>query len=144
VTASLLDVNMLVALIDPAHIANDIAHDWFERSRNGAWATCPLTQNGVLRILGHAGYPNTPGPPASVAPIIRRLCEHRDHVFWPDEISLLTMPAVDIAALGASRSLTDTYLLALAVSRGGRLVTLDRRLSTAAVRGGKDGLIVVE
>jgi predicted nucleic acid-binding protein len=59
----LLDVNVLIALIDPAHIQHDRAHAWFAKFGKKAWATCPLTENGVLRIVGHARYPNSPGTP---------------------------------------------------------------------------------
>lgn len=63
----LLDVNVLIALIDPGHVQHDIAHDWFARDGASAWATCPITENAALRILGHASYPNSPGTPAAVA-----------------------------------------------------------------------------
>jgi uncharacterized protein len=38
----LLDVNVLVALLDPAHLHHDAAHAWFEVKREGGWATCPF------------------------------------------------------------------------------------------------------
>ena len=65
-TRYLLDINMLIALIDPAHVQHDRAHDWFAAQGREAWATCPLTENGVVRIVGHARYPNSPGSPAAV------------------------------------------------------------------------------
>lgn len=61
----LLDVNVLIALLDPAHIQHDTAHAWFAEEGHTAWATCPLTENGVLRIIGHPRYPNSPGSPAA-------------------------------------------------------------------------------
>ncbi|PJN94116.1 VapC toxin family PIN domain ribonuclease, partial [Amaricoccus sp. HAR-UPW-R2A-40] len=60
----LLDVNVLIALTDPAHVAHDDAHVWFAETGRHAWATCPITENGVLRILGNPKYPNSPGSPA--------------------------------------------------------------------------------
>ena len=66
-TTFLLDVNVLIALIDPAHVQHDAAHDWFGRLGHLAWATCPLTENGLLRIVGNPRYPNSPGTPAAVA-----------------------------------------------------------------------------
>ena len=42
-----------------------------------------------------------------------------------------------------SGQLTDTYLLALAVSNGGRLATFDRRLAPDAVKGGKAALHLI-
>jgi hypothetical protein len=40
--------------------------------------------------------------------------------------------------------LTDTYLLALAVHHGGRLVSFDRRLSCEAVAGGREALWLLD
>jgi uncharacterized protein len=39
--------------------------------------------------------------------------------------------------------ITDTYLLALAVANKGQLATLDRRLSTNAIRQGKAALHII-
>ena len=136
----LLDVNVLVALIDPAHVQHDAAHDWFAKHGKKAWATCPLTQNGVMRIVGHVRYPNSPGTPAAVAQLMTGLCALPGHVFWPDDISLLDARKLDASRILSSSQVTDSYLLALACAHGGKLATFDRRLVTDAVRGGAKGL----
>ena len=51
---ALLDVNVLVALFNPVHVHQELAHDWFADHRASGWATCPLTENGFLRVLGNA------------------------------------------------------------------------------------------
>lgn len=140
----LLDVNVLIALIDPQHVANDIAHAWFEGVEAQGWATCPLTENGVVRIVGHSRYPNTPGSPAAVAAVVGGLRERPGHVFWPDDISLLDANRIDRGQVLTSGQVTDSYLLALAVAHGGRLATLDRRLSARAVRGGAAALEIID
>jgi toxin-antitoxin system PIN domain toxin len=140
----LLDVNVLIALIDPTHIGHDAAHQWFQGTNGAAWATCPITENGVLRIVGHPKYPNSAGSPAVVAPIVARLRALPGHVFWSDSLSLVASELVDPALLLTPGQVTDTYLLALAMSNGGRLVTFDRRLSTKAVRGGGAGLHLID
>ena len=132
----LLDVNVLVALIDPAHVQHDAAHDWFAKHGKKAWATCPLTENGVMRIVGHARYPNSPGTPAAVAQVMVGLCALPGRVFWPDDISLLDAKKLDASRMLSSAQVTDSYLLALACAHGGKLATFDRRLVTDAVRGG--------
>lgn len=139
----LLDVNVLVSLIDPAHVQHDAAHDWFAKHGKKAWATCPLTQNGVMRIVGHARYPNSPGTPAAVAQIMLGLCALPGHVFWPDDISLLDTKELDATRILSSAQVTDSYLLALACAHGGKLATFDRRLVTDAVRGGAKGLHLI-
>ncbi len=133
----LLDVNVLIALIDPAHISHDAAHHWFETQGQAAWATCPLTENGVIRIVGHSKYPGTPGSPATVAAFVARLRTLDGHVFWPDDISLVGEALIDTGRVLTSGQVTDTYLLALAVRQGGRLASFDRRLAVNAVTGGK-------
>lgn len=139
----LLDVNVLIALVDPAHVQHEPAHAWFSERGRRAWATCPLTENGMLRIIGHPRYPNSPGSPASVAPLLARLCALPGHVFWPDDISLLDEGVCDPSRLLSSAQVTDSYLLALARVHHGRLATFDRRLVTDGVREGTISLHVI-
>ena len=139
----LLDVNVLIALIDPAHVQHDAAHEWFAAHGKRAWATCPLTENGVLRIVGHPRYPNSPGTPAEVAQLIKGLRALPGYVFWPDKISLLDTEMIDTERLLSSGQVTDSYLLALACAHKGQLATFDRRLVTDAVCGGAQGLHLI-
>lgn len=139
----LLDVNLLIALIDPTHVGHDAAHQWFAATAAASWATCPLTENGVIRIVGHPRYPNSSGAPAAAAPLLARLRALPGHVFWPDDLSLVDSDIVDAARIATSAQVTDTYLLALAAANNGQLATLDRRLSPAAVRGGRAALHLI-
>lgn len=139
----LLDVNVLIALMDPTHIGHDAAHEWFDRIGSDSWATCPLTENAAIRIVGHPKYANFPGSPADVVASVSALRALSGHVFWPDDISLLGSELIDSGQITTSGQVTDTYLLALAVANGGQLATFDRRLVTKAVRGGKAGLCVI-
>ena len=139
----LLDVNVLIALIDPAHVQHDAAHDWFAKQGKKSWATCPLTENGVMRIVGHARYPNSPGTPAAVAQLMTGLCELPGHVFWPDDISMLDTKILDVSRLLSSAQVTDSYLLVLAIAHDGKLATFDRRLVVDAVRAGKKGVHLI-
>ena len=140
----LLDVNVLIALIDPAHIGHDAAHRWFSNTGSASWATCPITENGVIRIVGHPKYPNSVGSPAAVVPIVARLRALPGHVFWMDDFSLVASELVDAAQIATPGQVTDTYLLAIAVAHGGQLAAFDRRLSTRAVRRGRAGLHVID
>lgn len=140
---ALLDVSVLIALIDPAHTEHLTAHAWFAREHQAGWATCPLTENGALRILSNPKYPNSPGAPAQVLPALHSLLSQPGHAFWPDDISLLGDRLIAQDRLLTSGQLTDTYLLALAVSNGGRLATFDRRLAPDAVKGGKAALHLI-
>lgn len=91
----------------------------------------------MLRILGQPRYPNSPGPPAVVAPLVAELSRHPRHQFWPDSLSLVDHSGVDASRLVATSQVTDTYPLALAAARGGRLASFDRDLCCAGVAGGR-------
>jgi hypothetical protein len=139
----LLDVNVLIALIDPGHVAHDDAHAWFAGKGNASWATCPITENGVMRILGNPKYPNSPGSPAAVAGIVEQLRVLPGHCFWAEDFSLVGSEGVDASRILTSAQVTDTYLLALAKLRGGVLTTFDRRLSVDAVKNGRAALHLI-
>ena len=142
-TTYLLDVNVLIALSDPAHVQHEMAHEWFAQHGQPAWATCPITQNGLLRIVGHARYPNSPGTAAAVASTLASLCALPGHVFWPDDISLMDARYIDSSRLLSSAQVTDSYLLALACAHDGKLATLDRRMVVNAVLGGSRALCLI-
>lgn len=142
-TRFLLDVNVLIALMDPAHVQHDRAHTWFAVSGRKAWATCPMTENGVLRIVGHARYPNSPGTPAAVAELMTRFLAHPGHEFWAGDVTLLDGRRVNVARLLDSGQVTDSYLLALAASHGGKLATFDRQMVADAVAKGSQALHVI-
>lgn len=139
----LVDVNILIALVDPGHAFHALASNWFIDVGRAGWATCPIVQNGAVRVFGHSRFPGGPGTTTAAAALFRPWFEEPAHIFWPDDISLLDHELIDPALLGAAARITDTYLLALAVRQGGKLATLDRRLSPAAVRGGGDALHVI-
>jgi hypothetical protein len=132
---SLLDVNVLVALFDGVHVHHEAAHAWFAAHRELGWATCPLTENGLVRVVSSSAYP---GRRTTLADALSRLATLRSsghHHFWEDSVSLCDAGRVDATRIGGPRRITDTYLLALAVANEGRLVTFDREITPAAVRG---------
>jgi toxin-antitoxin system PIN domain toxin len=132
----LLDVNVVIALLDPMHVHHAAAHSWFSVEGKRGWATCPIVQNGALRIFGGPGYTNSAGSPAAAVPILQSLLQSPNHHFWPDDLGLLDSKWCDSSALLTPKQVTDTYLLALAASHGGKLATFDRRVTAAAVPNG--------
>jgi toxin-antitoxin system PIN domain toxin len=131
---ALLDVNVLVALLDASHLHHRAATDWLAAHTRLGWASCPLTQNGCLRILSMPSYPN-PQPTASVARRLGQATADASHAFWPDAFSLLGEERVLWDRVLTSRQVTDAYLLALATANKGCLVTFDRGIAVDAVRG---------
>ena len=130
---ALLDVNVLIALFDPAHPNHEDAHSWFFANRKHGWATCPLTVNGCVRVLSNPSYPTVDARPEEVISRLRVLCASKDHVFWEDSVSLLDDKVFRVAAITGHQKVADAYLLALAVSRQGKLVTFDRSVPLRAV-----------
>ncbi len=100
-------------------------------------------KNGVLRIVGHPSYPNSPGTPAAVAPLMRGLCALPGHTFWPDTLSVINSDQLDVTRLLSSGQVTDSYLLALAAAHQGQLATFDRRLVTDAVHRGAQCIYLI-
>ncbi|MDZ4799951.1 MAG: TA system VapC family ribonuclease toxin [Bryobacteraceae bacterium] len=137
---ALLDVNVLIALIDPAHEFHGPAHAWFRRNRRFGWATCPITQNGCVRIMSKPGYPFPGLTTDRVRGILAELTGVAGHVFWPDSLSVLDKTRFRLAGTGP-KHLTDIYLLGLAVANGGRLATFDRNIALDHVVGGEPDAI---
>ena len=142
-SVGLLDVNVLLALFDPHHIHHEPAQAWFSAEGHRGWATCPITENGFVRIASQPSYPSSPGDVTVVRRLLAELCRSEHHRFWPDAVSLRDEQLFEPASLVPSGHLTDVYLLGLAVHQRGRLITFDRRIPVAAVRGGRDALHVL-
>ena len=140
-TIYLLDINLLLALSDPMHIHHPLAHRWFAEKGQHAWATCPLTENGFIRIASHPNYPNRPGDVTAVLAIFRQLCGAPGHRFWPEDTSILQILEPD--AIITHAQITDVYLLGLAVHKRGKLATIDQRIPVDAVRDGRKALELI-
>lgn len=140
---SLLDVNVLIALIDDKHAFHRTALAWMLDNDHHGWASCPLTQNGFIRIISQPSYAHS----VSVAQALQTLqtvCISKHHHFWPDDVSLLDATRFDHSKIHGSRQLTDLYLLGLAVKHQGRFVTLDGAIALSTVKNStKKNLVVL-
>jgi len=144
-SAYLLDVNVLIALIDPLHVHHERAHAWFGARGRHEWLSSPTTQNGAVRIASHARYPNHQAPNLVIASLRSLLAAGRPR-FIPDDLSLITPPTpelIHVDLINTTTQITDTYLLGLAVSNDARLATFDTRLVTRTVVGGSAGLELI-
>jgi uncharacterized protein len=131
----LLDVNVWVALLDEAHVFHRQALAFIERRRIKI-ASCPLVENGVIRVLNLPGYSQL-GPVGfeTVSSKLRDICADLDHEFWPDRMSLRSEGLVNWSRVLGHNQITDVYLLALSVANKGCLVTLDHRVTLSTVLG---------
>ncbi len=139
---ALLDVNVLVALFDAAHVHHPLAQAWLGAHRSLGWATCPITENGCVRVLSQPRYPGAL-PVAEVTRRLRSATSSEDHTFWPDSISVCDPRLFAHDQVLSPKPLTDVYLLALAVANGGRLVTFDRTISLSAAHGARARHMIV-
>jgi toxin-antitoxin system PIN domain toxin len=130
---SLLDVNVLLAMFDEDHVHHERAHAWWDLNNGDGWASCPLTQNGFVRIFSQPSYRGGGTSAAAGLDLLREASSKSDHVFWSDDISLLDVDRFNPERILGPKQLTDIYLLGLAVKNGGQLVTFDRAISRRAV-----------
>tara|TARA_R110002050_G_scaffold270883_1_gene413959 strand:- start:196 stop:630 length:435 start_codon:yes stop_codon:yes gene_type:complete len=138
---TLLDINVLIALVDSAHVHHDAAKRCFKSIRASGWATCPLTENGFLRIMGRPGADHGPDSPHTARILLRSLLGMPGHELWADDLSLADTTV--FPSLPAARDLTDLYLLGLALKHGGRLATFDRHLDPTLVKDGAAAYFVI-
>lgn len=130
----LLDVNLIVALIDPDHVHSNVAHNWWIETGRSGWASCPLTENGAIRILSNPNYSSTyKFTPEFLIGMLQAFAERYDHEFWPDDVSLRDENVFVPEMIFGPRQITDIYLLALAIKHDGCFVTFDTGISTSAV-----------
>jgi toxin-antitoxin system PIN domain toxin len=125
---ALLDVNVLVALLVQEHQHHAAAINWFSNAAAGGWATCTVTELGVIRVC--AQLPGTKWSPEATADrLLMMIVTNREYVWWPSSVSPAVLPEVRSAETG--KQVTDRYLLGLARRNGGQLVTFDRALAVA-------------
>ena len=140
-TVYLLDVNLLIPLIHPTHEFAPAARTWFEQIRAEGWATCPQTENGLIRILSGPRYPTPSNDPVYYAGLLRALTQLETHLFWPDDISSCDILNTDMPL--ESKDFPDLYLLALAIEHGGKFATFDENIPAHLLPGGADSLELI-
>ncbi len=141
---ALLDTSVLIALLDGNHIFHSRAQEWFARNEPEGWASCPITENGAARIMTRVGYrTRSEILPAAMLQALREFTQNTNHEFWTDGISIRESQLFLAERVQSASQITDTYLLALAIRNGGRLATLDSRISLNAVVGATPAHVVL-
>lgn len=132
---ALLDVNVWIALFDDAHQFSDCANQFIARP-GVKIATCPLVENGVIRVMSSPHYSRQGVLSIQVVrERLRQACHEQDHEFWPDDVSLRDDDRFNFARVQGHNQITDLYLLALAVHRQGCLVSFDQGIALSSVHG---------
>jgi toxin-antitoxin system PIN domain toxin len=140
---SLLDTNVLIALLWPAHPFHRPALEWFNKDGRHGWATCPITQNGFVRIVSQVSFSPDALSVSNALIALERNLDHPAHEFWPDELSVPQCLALLEKPLQGHRQLTDAYLLGLAIHKQAHFVSFDKKISSLLSDSQrKSGLIV--
>ncbi len=116
----LLDANVLIALLVDDHVHHAAAEDWFA-GLSGNFATCPVTQGSLMRLLLREGE-----SAAAARAVINQTVASPRHEFWPDDVPYTDVPVQGIVG---HRQVTDAYLAQLARSRRARLATFDQAMA---------------
>jgi toxin-antitoxin system PIN domain toxin len=139
---ALLDVKVLIALLDVDHVHHRRAQAWLGAAADHGWASCPITQNGCIRIMSQAAYPN-PLPVRAVMDRLAAAARRPEHRFWPDDVTLLAGSLRRTEHVLRARDVTDLYLVALAVKHRGRFATFDEGIPITEVRGASPDRLAV-
>ena len=129
-TGVLLDVNVLIALLWPAHESHARAQRWFAQNAQQGWATCAMTQAGFIRITSNPAFSRQAVSPRDALEVLRGSLRHPEHRFWTDDISATDALAQFGRRLVGHQQITDAYLLALAIRKKGRVATFDTSLGS--------------
>ena len=132
---ALLDLNLLMALLWPAHEHHDAAHRWFRARRPARWATTPITQLGFVRLVSNPAFSRDALSPAAGVALLAKNLATPGHRFWTDSLQVPAALRTTHAALQGHQQLTDAYLLVLAVRRKAVLATFDRGLRSFVAHG---------
>jgi len=131
--AFLLDVNALLALMWPHQEHHSVVKAWIFAGGRKHWVTCPTTEAGCIRLLTNPVV--TPGAlrVSEALHLLQTNLKQPGHVFWPDDVNLLTSISLCKATLQGYRQITDAYLLGLALQHRAHLGTLDSGIASLAL-----------
>lgn len=139
----LLDVNVLIAMSWPTHVAHEKAQQWFAKHGRTAWATCPFTQTAFVRILANPSFSPNALTIADAFQLLGANLKHPGHKFWPDNIGLLEATGSFQPQIAGHQQVADAYLLGLALHNKGKLATLDAALSALGKGAEKDSVSLI-
>jgi toxin-antitoxin system PIN domain toxin len=128
----LLDVNVLIALLEPGHGFFQKAQEWFRSSGRDNWGVCPLTEIEFVRITTNPSFFPGPRTYEQATSILAELADRPGYRYWPFTESWAALTAPFASRITGHRQITDAYLLGLAIKENGVLVTFDRGIKYMA------------
>jgi uncharacterized protein len=129
-TASLLDVNVLIGLLWSDHPHHRAAQKWFSANADSGWATCAFTQTSFVRIVSNPVFSEDSPSPDEAAELLEEFLLHPAHEFWNCNLSFAQALQPFHERFSGHLQATDIYLLALAMHHHSRLITFDSRIAS--------------
>jgi uncharacterized protein len=120
---ALLDGNVLIALTVEDHVHHQPAEEWLHSQPQRLFATTPITQGTLIRLLVRNGIPTD-----DAVDLLEAMTSHHNHRFWTDDAPY---DSTVLRGVIGHRQVTDAYLAAQARARNGRLATFDAGLAAA-------------
>ena len=109
---------------------------WFAGNENRGWATCPVTEQGFVRIVCNPAYMKPAPGIRSALDLLQKTTESsKNHQFWADDLPLSALSSSMRHRMQGPKQITAAYLLALAMHHDGRMVTFDYRMEALAPEG---------
>jgi uncharacterized protein len=129
---TLLDVNVLIALLEPGHEFFQRAQEWFKSSGKDNWGICPITEIGFIRITTNPSFCPGPRTHEQATAILAELANRPGYLYWPLTEGWIALTAPFSARISGHQQITDAYLLGLAIKQDGVLVTFDKGIKYMA------------
>ncbi len=129
---TLLDVNVLIALLEPGHDFFQKAQEWFRSSGKDNWGVCPLTEIGFVRITTNPSFYPGPRTHEQATSALAELANRPGYRYWPLTESWTALTAPFAPRISGHQQVTDAYLLGLAIKENGVLVTFDKGIKYIA------------
>jgi hypothetical protein len=142
-TVHLLDVNVLVALVWPAHLGHLRTQDWFAENAKNGWASCPFTQAGCVRILSNPSFSRDAVTAQEAIKLLTANLNHPSHRFWPDDVSFPEAVYLVKKQMQGHQQVTDAYLLGLALHRKAKLATMDRGVASLLPKEKQSAVVIL-
>jgi len=139
----LLDLNALIALVDPDSRQYSAMQTWFDLQGKNDWGVCPLTEAGFIRVTTNPIYKGSGRSVAQATSILQKLSVQPGYRYWMINHKWADVTAPFEMRVTGHQQVTDAYLLGLAIIEKGILVTFDRAIKYLAGTDYSKNLLVL-
>ena len=138
----LLDVNVLMAITWPTHVAHNKAQSWFLELGNSGWVTSPGTESGFIRLSSNPLIVSEVVTPNTCAGLLESLKKVGKYGFVTDRVELAQELTQSGVSLTGYRQVSDAHLALVAQKNECVFATLDSGAAQLAQRLGTESLLI--